>query len=140
MVRDDKSIAEALQKQGYRLTPQRAVILNAIEHREGHFSTEEVYAQIKPRYARLNISTVYRTLELLRTTGLVTETDLGDGKTRYHTAEKGHHHHLVCQRCGITTDLDDSLLNPLREKLARQYGFRANLRHAAIFGVCAKCQ
>lgn len=136
----DREITEILRKRGHRLTPQRVIILHAIEHSEGHFSTEEVYAQIKPRYPHLNISTVYRTLELLKTMGLVTETNFGDGRVRYHTAEKGHHHHLVCQKCGTITDLDDSLLDTLREQLVRQYNFRADLRHMAIFGICARCQ
>lgn len=136
----DREITEILRKRGHRLTSQRVMILHAIEHSEGHFSAEEVYAQIKPRYPHLNISTVYRTLELLKTMGLVTETNFGDGRVRYHTAEKGHHHHLVCQKCGTITDLDDSLLDPLREQLVRQYNFRADLRHVAIFGICVRCQ
>lgn len=140
MQHKDKNIAKILQKQGYRLTPQRVMILHAIDHRTGHFSAEEIYAQIKPQYPQLNISTVYRTLELLKNTGLVTETDFGDGRARYHTTEKGHHHHLVCQQCGAITDLDDSLFEPLREQLNRQYNFNADLRHVAIFGTCAKCR
>ena len=133
-------IAVKLSERGYRLTPQRLMVLSAIENSDGHVSAEEIYAQIVARYPNVNISTVYRTLELLKRLGLVTETDLGEGRVRYHPTEKGHHHHLVCRECGTTIDLDDSLLAPLKSALLREHKFIADLRHLAIFGRCLKCQ
>ena len=133
-------IAGKLSEQGYRLTPQRIMILSAIENSDNHISAEEIYAQIVARYPNVNISTVYRTLELLKRLGLVTETDLGEGRVRYHPAEKGHHHHLVCRECGAITDLDESLLAPLKSALLREYKFNADLRHLAILGRCVKCR
>ncbi len=129
-----------LSQLGYRLTPQRAMIVSAIEKSDDHISAEEIYAQIVAKYPQVNISTVYRTLELLEQLGLVTETDLGGGRVRYHPVDKGHHHHLVCQECGAVIDLDDSLLASLKGTLLRQYKFVADLRHLAIFGRCAKCR
>jgi len=128
-----------LAKQGYRLTPQRLMILAAIENSENHISAEEIYAQVTARYPSVNISTVYRTLELLTQLGLVTETDLGEGRVRYHPAEKGHHHHLVCRQCGAIIDLDESLLTPLKSALLREYRFCADLKHLAILGRCVNC-
>lgn len=133
------SIVSELSEMGYRLTPQRVMILSAIENSENHVSAEEIHAQIVAKYPQVNISTVYRTLELLKQLGLVTVTDLGEGRVRYHPVAKGHHHHLVCQDCGAIIDLDDSLLSPLKHILLREYGFLADLKHLAIFGRCAKC-
>ena len=133
-------IVSRLSNQGYRLTPQRLMILSAIEDSDDHVSAEEIYARIVTRYPNVNISTVYRTLELLESLGLVTKTDLGGGRVRYHPAHKGHHHHLVCRECGAIVDLDESVLSPLKEALLRQYGFFADLRHLAIFGRCVKCR
>ncbi len=116
------------------------MIVSAIEKSDDHISAEEIYAQIVAKYPQVNISTVYRTLELLEQLGLVTETDLGGGRVRYHPVDKGHHHHLVCQECGAVIDLDDSLLASLKGTLLRQYKFAADLRHLAIFGRCAKCR
>ncbi len=129
-----------LRELGYRLTPQRAMIVSAIENSDDHISAEEIYAQIVAKYPQVNISTVYRTLELLKQLGLVTETDMGGGRVRYHPVDKGHHHHLVCQECGVVIDLDDSVLASLKGGLLRQYKFTADLRHLAIFGRCAKCR
>ncbi len=134
-----REIAGKLSEQGYRLTPQRLMVLSAIENSDDHISAEEIYAQIVARYPNVNISTVYRTLELLKRLSLVTETDLGEGRVRYHPTEKGHHHHLVCRECGATIDLDDSLLAPLKSALLREHNFIADLRHLAIFGRCVKC-
>ena len=134
-----KNLTEVLSEEGYRLTPQRMMIISAIEDSDHHISAEEIYAQVVARYPNVNISTVYRTLELLKRLNLVTETDMGEGRVRYHPADKGHHHHLVCQQCGEIIDLDESLLNPLKEALYKKYGFSAELRHLAILGRCANC-
>ena len=133
-------IARKLREQGYRLTPQRLMILSAIESSDAHISAEEIYAQVVAKYPHVNISTVYRTLELLKRLGLVTETDFGEGRVRYHPAGKGHHHHLVCQECGAIIDLDESVLTPVKDVLLREYKFSADLRHLAIFGRCVKCR
>ena len=134
------NILSKLSEQGYRLTPQRMLVLAAIENSEHHISAEEIYAQVVAKYPHVNISTVYRTLELLNRLGLVTETDLGGGRVRYHPADKGHHHHLVCQECGKIIDLDESVLSSLKDVLFREYKFSADLRHLAIFGHCADCR
>ncbi|MBA7558577.1 Ferric uptake regulation protein [subsurface metagenome] len=132
-------IVNKLSELGYRLTPQRIMVLSAIEDSDDHISAEEIYAQIVAKYPQVNISTVYRTLELLKRLGLVTETDLGGGRVRYHSAEKGHHHHLVCQECGAIIDLDESVMSSLKDTLLREYKFIADLRHLAIFGRCVDC-
>lgn len=134
------SCTETLRERGYRLTPQRQMILSTIHKSDHHISAEEIYAQVRLRYPQVNISTVYRTLELLKELGLVTETDLGGGRFRYHSVEKGHHHHLVCRKCARVFELDESLLKPIEGKILRQYGFKADLSHLAVFGNCVQCQ
>ena len=135
-----RGIADKLSKLGYRLTPQRIMIVSAIEDSHDHISAEEIYSQVVAKFPNVNISTVYRTLELLQQLGLVTETDLGGGRVRYHPTDKGHHHHLICQECGTITDLNESVLSPLKDALLREYNFIADLRHIGIFGRCIKCR
>jgi len=132
-------IVKKLAEKEYRLTPQRLMIVSAIENSDGHISAEEIYAQVVAKYPYVNISTVYRTLELLKELGLVTETDFGEGRVRYHPVGKGHHHHLVCTQCGTVIDLDESLLSSLESMLLREYKFSADLKHLAIMGRCARC-
>jgi Fur family ferric uptake transcriptional regulator len=129
-----------LQEKGHRLTPQRMLIIEALHNADGHISAEEIYEQLHSRYPYANISTVYRTLELMKKLNLVTETDFGEGRVRYHVAEKGHHHHLVCRSCGKVIDLEESALYPLKDTLLQEYGFDAELRHLAISGECSECR
>jgi Fur family ferric uptake transcriptional regulator len=131
---------DVLGQQGYRMTPQRLMIVSAIEDSDDHISAEEVYSQVLGKYPNVNISTVYRTLDLLEELGLVTKTDLGGGRVRYHPADKGHHHHLVCRDCGAIIDLDEAALSVLKEALLRDYGFIADMRHLGIWGRCVQCQ
>ena len=138
-MKQPRDITSKLSDQGYRLTPQRMMILSAIENSDDHISAEEIYAQVVTTYPYVNISTVYRTLELLKELSLVTETNLGEGRVRYHPSDKGRHHHLVCQECGTIIDLNESVLSSLKSALLKEYEFSADLRHLAIFGRCANC-
>ena len=133
-------MTDELSHQGYRMTPQRIMIVSAIENSENHISAEDIYSQVVAKYPNVNVSTVYRTLELLEQLGLVTKTEMGVGRVMYHPIEKGHHHHLVCRGCGNIIDLDESVLSPLKETLMRDYQFIADLRHLGILGLCANCR
>ena len=139
-MKDSGDIISKLGEMGYRRTPQRMMVLTAIENSANHISAEEIYAQVIDKYPNVNISTVYRTLELLKRLGMVTETDLGGGSVRYHPADKGHHHHLVCQECCAIINMDESVLAPLKSKLGQEYNFDADLRHLAIWGRCSNCR
>lgn len=132
-------ILEALQEIGYRLTPQRMMILEAIAEGSGHVSAEEIHESIKSAYPYLDISTVYRTLDLLKNLHLISETDMGRGHAQYELLSKGLHHHLICSHCGKILDVENSFLDPLRDAIEQQYGFHPEIEHLAIFGVCGKC-
>ena len=127
-------------KKGYRLTPQRMMVVEALHSKESHISAEEIFEQLKAKYPYANISTVYRTLELLKGLGLAAEIDIGDGLLRYHAIENGRHHHLVCNKCGKMIELSESELFPLEKSIMKNQGFKTDLTHLAIFGLCSGCQ
>lgn len=132
-------LVNTLKERGHRLTPQRQLILDAIEDSEGHVSAESVHAKVAAQFPQVNISTVYRTLELLQTLGLVTHTHFDDGIALYHLAEDSDHQHMVCRRCGAEREIHVAELEPLDRHLREQYGFHADLAHFAIIGICADC-
>lgn len=140
MVKPDEEFEHSLRELGFRLTPQRLLILSVLQGTDEHISAEEIHSLVRQRYPFVDISTVYRTLDVLKGMGLVMETDLGEGRVRYHWAEKGRHHHLVCRQCGAVMDLEESVPQMLGEALRREYGFQADLAHLAIFGRCRRCQ
>ena len=132
-------IAE-LRQQGYRLTPQREMIVEAVAHAGRHVTAEEVFEQVQARTSAINIATVYRTLDLLVELGLVSRADLGGGKVTYASPLHGPHCHLVCRHCGRVIEADHDLVVPLEEQLRERYSFAAELHHFAIFGLCADCR
>ena len=135
-----KDIAGQLRRQGYRITPQRMMILESIENSDTHITAEDIYAEVIKKYPRVNISTVYRTLELLKQLGLIYEIDLGEGKVGYHPEGKGHHHHLICRKCHSIIDINESSLFSVKAVLLQAFDFDADLKHLALFGLCEKCR
>ncbi len=139
-MKDRIELLEALRERGFRLTPQRMMVLEAIESSDDHISAEEIHAKARAQYPYMNISTVYRTLDLWKELGMVAETDLGGGSLVYHPEGKAQHHHLVCRKCGKVTDIDVSVFRQLRDDLRNKYGFDADLEHIGIFGTCTRCE
>jgi len=102
-------------------------------------SAETVHARVAAQFPQVNISTVYRTLELLQNLGLVTHTHSTTAIALYHLAEDSHHQHMVCRRCGHETEIAVSELATLDQHLQSTYGFHADLTHFAIIGTCKSC-
>jgi len=129
-----------LRAAGYRRTPQREMILEAIHNLGGHFCAEQIYQAVRAQSPYVNRSTVYRTLELFKEVGLLIELHASNGQTKYELATAGYHHHLVCRCCGQTIEVADRYLDSLVQDLREEYGFEAQIQHLAIFGRCADCR
>jgi Fur family transcriptional regulator, ferric uptake regulator len=132
-----RGLAGRLRRVGQRVTPQRLVILGALRPGE-HLAADEVFARVEPLLPGVNRSTVYRTLELFRDLGLVSMTDLGGGARQFELID-ALHHHLICHRCGAILELDDALVDPLRDGIRARYGFTPAIDHLAVFGFCSVC-
>jgi Fur family transcriptional regulator, ferric uptake regulator len=132
-------LKDALRQRGLRMTPQRQLILDVLASIHGHFAADQVHQQVVSVFPDVNISTVYRTLEVLEELGVVRHTHFHDGVAQYERADAVRHQHLVCSRCGADTELDLSVLQPLADELRRRYGFEADLAHSAIIGLCRDC-
>lgn len=127
-----------LRARGYRLTPQRQLVLEAVD-RMGHATPEEIAGEVRRTASGVNISTVYRTLELLEGLGLVTHAHLGHGAPTYHAVTGDQHVHLVCRSCEGVTEVPPDLIAGLVEGLRAERGFAVDVGHVAIFGLCAQC-
>src|SRR6266702_14503 len=115
-----KSSNEMLRKRGYRLTPQRHMILSVIQEADGHLSIEQITERVQERNPFVSLSTVYRTLELLRELGLVRENHLPGEQPRYEAAEGTAHHHLVCRLLREKKNQNDNSLGGFPEQLQEQ--------------------
>jgi Fur family ferric uptake transcriptional regulator len=133
------TLIEELRRQGYRLTPQREMIVEAVAHAGRHVTAEEIHEQVQVRTKAVNVATVYRTLDLLVELGLISRADLGAGKVTYASPIHGPHCHLVCRRCGCVIEADCDVIEALERQIEEQYGFAAEMHHFAISGLCAEC-
>lgn len=129
--------ARTLQEQGYRLTPQRTMVWDVLRAQDSHVSAEQICTQVQQTFPHVNLSTVYRTLELLVGLGLVRETYLGPGTRLFEVEEEVPHHHLVCEACGKVVHIHDEDLAGLDAALNGAHRF--SLREVTVFGRCNSC-
>ena len=127
-----------LRARGYRSTPQRQLVLEAVREL-GHSTPDEIAAKVKQTAPSVNVSTVYRTLDLLEDLGLVTHTHLGHGAPTYHPADESDHLHLVCLDCGQVEQVDSAVAEPIVGSLRASHGFEVDVTHVAMHGRCAHC-
>ena len=138
---DSRTAGELLRERGCRSTPQRVLIMQLLEQSRGrHLSVDEIHSQLRSRLPYLDVSTVYRTLDLLCDLGFVRETDLGEGRILYEWADDPDHHHLVCRSCGHVVHVDGSFLDQLWDALTHRYGFHVERGYLTGFGSCANCR
>jgi len=130
---DDTDLATRLRSRGLRMTPQRDRVLAAVR-KLGHATPE----QIGDAVPGVDITTVYRTLELLEQLGLVRHTHLGHGAPTFRPADD-EHVHVVCHTCGRVIDAPDSLADDLAERLRDEQGFLVDRSHFTVFGQCNDC-
>lgn len=130
---------ELLRKRGYRLTPQRFMIMSVIQEAQEHLSVEQIAERVQQRNPYVSLSTIYRTLELLRELGLVREHRLPGEQPHYEIAGGKSHHHLVCRGCRVVLHLDEQLLGDLHEKLQEEYHFHGLTLDLMATGYCQSC-
>ncbi len=130
-------LPETLRASGYRLTPQRQMVLDAVVEL-GQGTPEEISERIHATSPGVNITTVYRTLELLEQLGLVRHRHFGHGAPMYHASDYDTLH-SVCHRCGQVSVIPGALLQPVARWLVEERGFALDTGHIALAGLCARC-
>lgn len=129
-----------LRAAGERSTTARRLVLAALlDAGQDHPSAEQLAASIQRTNPDVNLSTVYRTLEVLDSAGLVIRAGVGDGATTYHLVDDPHHH-AVCDRCGAVIVLPAGAFDAVVRRLDRDHGFSARPSHLTVGGLCADCR
>lgn len=140
MSHDMERIAARLRGEGYRVTPQRQLILDAVCRLGGHVTADAIYAAVRAIAPTLNQGTVYRALNFFCEQGIVTATQQADGLTVYELAGRQPHHHFVCRHCGADYQAPHEALAPLFAVAREQFGFCVEMNHISFFGRCRRCQ
>lgn len=132
-----KALRKTLHERGMRMTPQRQLVLDAVRELE-HATPDQICQRVQVTAPTVNITTIYRTLDLLDKLGLVRHTHLGHGAPTY-SADDHEHVHLVCHRCGRMDEIPCELLEGLAGTLGEAYGFELDASHLALSGTCRDC-
>ncbi len=133
-------LSRELRAAGYRVTPQRLIILEAVAHARDHTSAQQVFNQARRRLPGLNPATVYRTMQTLHAAGLVDLYTNSGQALRFSLRDAEHPHaHLVCRSCGRELELDPSLVKSFGRTVERRTGFQIDTNHLTLGGVCARC-
>jgi Fur family ferric uptake transcriptional regulator len=120
------------------MTPQRQLVLDAVREL-GHATPEQICTQVQRSAPAVNITTIYRTLDLMERIGLVRHTHLGHGAPSY--SEQEHQHvHVVCHSCGAISEAPLDLLDGVATRLRSESGFELDVTHLALSGLCRTCQ
>lgn len=128
-----------LREHGFRITPQRQLVLEAVNHLR-HATPEEILVEVQRTAAGVNLSTVYRTLEVLEDVGLVTHAHIGHGAPTYHTVDEDVHIHLVCDRCRKVQSVPANVAAAFVRKLHTDHDFDTDIAHVSIHGRCGDCR
>jgi Fur family ferric uptake transcriptional regulator len=136
-------IQNSLRDRGVRLTRQRRLLLDLIDRSGRHLDAESLYLMAREQDPKLNRVTVYRTLRMLKESGLVDELDLAhfEGEKHYYeTRMKQEHAHIICLRCGRVEEFFGEPLQALRTQVQSQFGFEIAFARTEIGGYCSHCQ
>jgi len=129
---------DRLREQGFRITPQRQLVLESV-NQLGHGTPEEILSSVQKTASGVNLSTIYRTLEVLENVGLITHTHIGHGAPVYHSQDESPHIHLVCDDCAEVTSIPAAAAAQFSLDLQETYGFTAHMGHMAVTGQCQAC-
>jgi len=133
-----EQIVTSLRDEGFRITPQRIAIVDYLLKTEDHPSAELIHKVIRKKYPMVSLSTIYKTLDLLKEKKLVNEIEV-EGEARF-DAHTDDHINLVCMNCGKIDDVDDDSLREIQTKAARKSKYLIVKGSFELFGYCNSCK
>ncbi len=134
-------LAERLRRKSRKVTGPRQAILNVLRGHNHPLSIREIFSALSA--GDCDLATVYRSMRMLETMGMVKRYHLGDSVARYELlpeGDDGHHHHLVCVRCSGVVELEECEVSELEQRIANRNGFTAVTHKLEFFGICPRCQ
>ncbi len=133
------SLTERLEARHWRITPQRRAVVEALGGEHVHLSAEQVHAGARRIVPEVSLATVYNTLNELTGMGEISEIRLSDGTTRFDPKIGPGHHHLVCEGCGLTFDVEPRGTDGLSLPRAQRYGMTVDTVEVVFRGRCSSC-
>jgi len=135
------SFKELLKNNSLKFTKQREVVLKTLYEKNDHFTPEDLYIFLKSTYPELNIgiATVYRTLNLLEESNMVTSISFGVAGKKFELANKPHHDHMICKSCGLIIEFQNDKIEQLQLEIAQANHFTITSHLMQLRGLCKEC-
>ena len=141
LTENKEKLKSFLKDSGFKSTRQRDIIASEFLKAGEHMTAEDLYRLVSKKHREIGLTTVYRTLKLLKKSGLATETVFADNLTRYEPlSSEEHHDHLICLHCGSITEFENSKIERLQEKIASDFGFHTVTHKMELYGYCETCR
>jgi Fe2+ or Zn2+ uptake regulation protein len=137
---EENLLFSAVQKSGYRLTKQRALLLKVLAQSEEHLQAETLYERAKALNPNVSLATVYRTLAMLKKLGLVVEHRLGEDHAHFEPVKDHPHYHFTCQQCGLIVEFHAPEVEQAVQALSESEGLQINDVHLFLTGYCGRCK
>ena len=137
----NQELTALLRNHGYKVTPQRLAVYEALAEKPWHPNAEMLYKKLQPKYPAMSFATVYKTVEILRDIKVIQILNAGEDSYRY-DANMHEHYHLCCTECGIILDvpMDKVIREQLNSLVQSQGGFLVTGGQFYFYGFCSKCQ
>lgn len=133
-----EGIVQQLRERGYRVTPQRMAVVEALLDAPSHPTAEDIHRKVVRRFPMVSLATVYKTLHVLRELGIIGDVKV-DGRSHFDRDARPHPH-LICLRCGQVADSPIDIEAAIPEEALAEQGFRVEGYSLEIFGICRRCQ
>jgi Fur family ferric uptake transcriptional regulator len=139
MTMDADALIAALGRAGVRVTAPRREVAELIAAREGPFTAADLVGEAQTAGQRLGRATIFRTIDLFSDLGLLERLDPPGGDHAYVVCRPAHHHHLICTRCGRTSEVEDLGLREALDEVERRSGYRIDDHRLELYGTCPSC-
>ncbi|SNS76847.1 Fur family transcriptional regulator, peroxide stress response regulator [Anaerovirgula multivorans] len=132
------TLIKLLKNHNCKITPQRIAIYHAVRENHDHPNAEAIYKMLAPTYPTISLATVYKSLELFASLGLVKVINIGENSFRYDFNTTSHPH-VVCTVCQRVEDLDNEFFAHLPKRVESLTNYKISNQQLCFYGTCSKC-
>ena len=137
---DNEHLRDKLHTTNRRMTRQRQLVFDTLQHSHDHLDVESLYQRTKAHDSNISLATVYRTLAVLKKMGLVEEHQFGEDHSHFEVAHPAPHYHFTCLKCKQVLEFDAPQVMEAARRLSEQEGLHITDAHLFLSGYCSKCR
>ena len=138
--KNNHNCKDELQEVSLKATPARIAVMKYFESTDKPVDVNMILAHLKQEDVDADPATIFRMMNDFLQKGITKEVQFEEDKARYELANKGDHHHLVCENCGKIEAVSDTVVPEMEKDLQKKHGFLVKRHSLEFFGLCSNCQ